>query len=358
MEVTIDRERAATMGLTAKAVGNALIPATASSRYMTPMFWRDAGSGQAYIVQVQVPPPNFNSPTDLGQIPVNGATGWALNAPAETPLDGTGYAAVGGGVLLRDIAGLRETTTPAAVDRYNMRRMVTLTANLATPDLGRVSRAVRQAVADAGPPPKGVLVDVRGQTATLDGIVQNLLAGLAVAVLAIFLLLVAYFQSVRLALVSVAAVPATLAGVSALLLATGTTLNLQSFMGAIMAVGVAVANAILLVTFAERSRRLGGDAVRAASDGGAARLRAVLMTSCAMAAGMVPMALGFGEGGDQTAPLGRAVLGGVIASTVATLLFLPTVFAVLMRRAGGGSVSLDPDDPASKHFDRAELETE
>jgi multidrug efflux pump subunit AcrB len=346
VEVSIDRERAALAGLTAKGVGNALIPATASSRYMNPIYWRDPASGQAYIVQVQVPPPNLYSPTDLGQIPLRGAT---------MPVgDGT-YA---GGLLLRDVAGLRETTSPAAVDRYNMRRMVTITANLSTPDLGRVSRDVRRAVAAAGDPPKGVLVDVRGQTATLDGIVRNLLAGLAVAVVAIFLLLVAYFQSVRLALTSVAAVPATLTGVCGLLLLTGTTLNLQSFMGAIMAVGVAVANAILLVTFAERSRLLHGDAKQAARDGGTARLRAVLMTSGAMAAGMVPMALGVGEGGDQTAPLGRAVLGGVLASTLATLLAVPAVFAVLMGRTGTGSVSLDPDDPASRHHDRAGLETE
>ncbi len=343
LEITIDREKAATMGLTAKGVGTALVPATASSRYLSPIYWRDPVNGQAYIVQVQVPPPSLYAATDLGQMPLRGPVG-----PSESE----------GGVLLRDVAGLRETTSPAAVDRYNMRRMVTITASLGTPDLGRVSRAVRQAVSDAGAPPKGVLVDVRGQTATLDGIVTNLLAGLGVAVLAIFLLLVAYFQSVRLALTSVAAVPATLAGVCGLLLATGTTLNLQSFMGAIMAVGVAVANAILLVTFAERSRLMHGDAVQAARDGGAARLRAVLMTSCAMAAGMVPMALGAGEGGDQTAPLGRAVLGGVVASTFATLLCVPAVFAVLLGRTRVGGVSLDPDDPASTHFDGPGVETE
>jgi multidrug efflux pump subunit AcrB len=137
--------------------------------------------------------------------------------------------------------------------------------------------------------------------------------------------------------------------------ATGTTLNLQSFMGAIMALGVAVANAILLVTFAERSRQVHGDSVRAAVEGGRSRLRPVLMTSCAMIAGMLPMAVGFGAGGDQTAPLGRAVVGGLAASTLATLLVLPAVFAFVQRKAGTTSASLDPDDPRSHCYDVDEV---
>jgi multidrug efflux pump subunit AcrB len=174
--------------------------------------------------------------------------------------------------------------------------------------------------------------------------------GLALAVAVIFLLLMAYFQSLRLALVAVSAVPAVLAGVVLALLATGTTLNLQSFMGAIMAVGVAVANAILLVTFAERYRREnGGDGFAAALEGARTRVRPILMTSAAMIAGMVPLALGLGESGDQTAPLGRAVIGGLLASTLATLGVLPAVFALLMSGAGVKSPSLDPDDPASEY---------
>jgi multidrug efflux pump subunit AcrB len=136
-----------------------------------------------------------------------------------------------------------------------------------------------------------------------------------------------------------------------MLLATGTTLNLQSYMGAIMALGVSVANAILLVTFAERARQLHGGAVRAAVEGGRSRLRPVLMTSLAMIAGMLPMSLGLSAGGDQTAPLGRAVVGGLAASTLATLLVLPAVFAVVQRKAGTGAASLDPDDPHSNFYD-------
>jgi multidrug efflux pump subunit AcrB len=160
----------------------------------------------------------------------------------------------------------------------------------------------------------------------------------------------AYFQSARLALVAVAPVPAVLAGVTIMLLVTRTTVNLQSFMGSIMALGVATANAILLVTFAERARMGGMNARDAAAEGARARIRPILMTSCAMIAGMVPMALGIGEGGDQTAPLGRAVIGGLAAATVTTLLVLPGVFALAMGGAGRASASLDPFDPDSPHY--------
>ena len=182
----------------------------------------------------------------------------------------------------------------------------------------------------------------------------GLSVGLALSVVAIFLLLTAYFQSQKLALVAVAAVPAVLAGVAVLLFITGTTLNIQSFMGAIMAVGVAVANAILLVTFAERNRRRGpagpAEAARAAIKGARHRVRPILMTSCAMLAGMVPMALALGEGGEQTAPLGRAVIGGLVAGTLTTLFVLPSVFAVVQARSRTVSASIDPRDPESVYF--------
>jgi len=170
-----------------------------------------------------------------------------------------------------------------------------------------------------------------------------------VAVGVIFLLLMANFQSGQLALIVFSAVPAAIAGVTAALWLTHTTLNIQSFMGAIMAIGVAVANAILLVTFAERSRLASGDSSAAAVDGAQSRLRPILMTSLSMIAGMLPMALGLGQGGEQTAPLGRAVVGGLMAATVATLLVLPSLFAIIRRRASRESTSLDPDDPRSRH---------
>jgi multidrug efflux pump subunit AcrB len=357
VDIRLDRVKAGTMNLSARGVGHALIPATASSRYMNPIYWRDAASGQSYIVQVQVPPPQMNSLTEVGLVPVRGGPhhGPPTGGPSTGYLNGhangmTG-AAAGGSVYLRDVATIRETVVPEEIARYNMRRAVSITANVATPDLGKVRRQVFRAMNETGDPPRGVLVDVRGQLDTL-GLVQSSLGrGLLMAVVAIFLLLVAYFQSVRLALVSVAAVPATLVGVAVTLAATGTTLNLQSFMGAIMALGVAVANAILLVTFAERARVLHGGSVRAAVEGGRSRLRPILMTSCAMIAGMLPMAVGFSAGGDQTAPLGRAVVGGLAASTLATLLVLPAVFALVQRGAGAGAASLDPNDPKSHCYD-------
>jgi multidrug efflux pump subunit AcrB len=180
----------------------------------------------------------------------------------------------------------------------------------------------------------------------------GLRTGLGVAVGAVFLMLLANFQSLRLALVVVSTVPVVLAGVVGMLAATGTTLNLQSAIGTIMAVGVAVANAILLVTFAEQARREGLAPGEAAIRAATSRLRPILMTSLAMIAGMVPMALGLGEGGAQTAPLGRAVAGGLLAATAATLTFLPAVFAVLAPRTVG-SPSLDPDDPGSSRFQKA-----
>ena len=182
-------------------------------------------------------------------------------------------------------------------------------------------------------------------------IYEGLTAGLGLTVLVILLLLAAYFQSFRLAFVVVLTTPAVLAGVALSLFVTRTTLNIQSFMGAIMAVGVSVANAILLVTFAERARRAGASPVEAGIDGAQHRLRPILMTSCAMIAGMLPLALAMGESGEQTAPLGRAVIGGLVAATLTTLFMVPSIFAVIQRRAAVESVSLDPDDPDSAHFE-------
>src|SRR5262249_52305566 len=185
-------------------------------------------------------------------------------------------------------------------------------------DLGRVAGHVQRALERVGAPPQGATVEIRGQIRPLNEILQGLAIGLGMSIVVILLLLTANFQSVKLALTVVSTTPAVLTGVGVMLGLTGTTVNLQSFMGAIMAIGVAVANAILLVTFAEQHRRAEGvDSDRAAIEGAKGRLRPILMTSCAMIAGMVPMALGWSEGGEQTAPLGRAVIGGLAAATLA-----------------------------------------
>jgi multidrug efflux pump subunit AcrB len=216
-------------------------------------------------------------------------------------------------------------------------------------DLGRLVPVVDQAIARAGTPPRGASVVVRGQIGAMRETFTNITAGLLVAVVVIFLLLAANFQSLRLAFVVVSTVPAVLTGVAVMLAATRTTLNVQSFMGAIMAIGVAVANAILLVTFAEQARLHGGTALDAAIEAARARMRPVLMTSAAMIAGMVPMALAVGEGADATAPLGRAVIGGLTGATIAALIVLPSVYSLVMGSAATSSSSLDPDDPASPY---------
>jgi len=330
VEVVIDRERAASSGVTVEQVSRSLVPATSSSRFVVPNFWRDPVSGIGYQVQVEIPQARMRSAEDVATVPVK--------ANGSTP------------VLLRDVAEIRQGTLPGQIDRYNMRRLVSLRANIQEQDLGSVAGRIAQALQEVGKPPAGVEVDVRGQVTPLNELLSGLSFGLMVAVVVIFLLLTGYYQSVRLALTAVAAVPAVLLGVVLALLLTGTTLNLQSFMGAIMAIGVAVANAILLVTFADRYHRQGMTAQRAGLEAARTRVRPILMTSLAMIAGMVPMAVGLGDSGDQMAPLGRAVIGGLAASTVATLTLLPAVFTLLAGRSTPLSASLSPTDPHSRYY--------
>ncbi len=338
--VKLDRERAGASGATAADVARSLVSATSSSRFVVPNYWADPKTGIGYQVQVEIPPVRMDSAAKVGEVPV------------KTDAHGRGEAT--SPLLLRDVARVGQGTMPGEYDRNNMKRLLSVTANVQGEDLGRVADRVTQALAEAGAPPKGATVEVRGQITPMRQMFNGLGIGLGLAVVVIFLLLTAYFQSLRLAFVAITTVPAVIAGVTAALLATGTTLNIQSFMGAIMAVGVGVANAILLVTFAEKARREGADARRAAVEGARHRLRPILMTSCAMIAGMTPMALGLGEAGDQVAPLGRAVIGGLAAGTLATLVILPSVFAIVQGWAGRRSPSLDPDDPESIHAHRDE----
>jgi multidrug efflux pump subunit AcrB len=233
---------------------------------------------------------------------------------------------------------------PGEYDRYNQQRMITITGNIAGKDLGSVANEVTAAVRRAGEPPRAVSVNLRGQVPPMNQTLSGLGIGLGLAIVVIFLLLAANFQSLRLPLVVLSTAPAVVLGVALMLWITGTTLNVQSFMGAIMAVGVSVANAILLVTFAEHYRKEGQASDSAAARGASSRLRPILMTSMAMIAGMIPMALALGEGGEQTAPLGRAVIGGLAASTVAVLAIVPLVFAIVQSQATRKSPSRHPDD--------------
>jgi len=327
IQVNIDRRMAGQLGLTVDQVGRSFAAATSSSRFVAPNYWADPRTGIAFQVQVQVPQPRMTTLEDLRVVPV---TAGGTAKP-----------------LLGDVARIDNATIVGEYDRINGQRMVTLTASVSGEDLGRAARHVQSAIQRAGEPPRGTTVAVRGQIAAMTETFTNITAGLLVAIVVIFLLLAANFQSVRLAFVVISTVPAVLAGVAIILWLTGTTLNVQSFMGAIMAIGVAVANAILLVTFAEQARHRGQSAAVTGIEAARARLRPVLMTSAAMIAGMVPMALAIGEGAQATAPLGRSVIGGLAAATIATLFVLPFVYGLVQRSATALSPSLDPEDPDS-----------
>ena len=324
LDVNVSRERAGLMGVEMADVSRSLVAATSSSRFVVPNYWADPNSGVAYQIQVQVPQATMNSAEELENLPVAYSNGQP--------------------VLLRSLATVTPGTTPGQYERYNMQRMITVTANIAGQDLASVAAEVREAIAGLGDPPARVSVALRGQVVPMEQMLDGLQTGLLLAVVVIFLLLAANFQSLKLSLIVVATTPAVIAGVVLALWLTATTVNIQSFMGAIMAVGVAVANAILFVTFAERARMGGADAGAAAVDGAHSRLRPILMTSVAMIAGMLPIAIGLGEGGEQTAPLGRAVVGGLAAATLTTLFVLPALFAIIQGRAHRRSASLDPDE--------------
>jgi multidrug efflux pump subunit AcrB len=332
VDIRVNRLMAGQLGTTADAVGSAVVAATASSRFIAPSYWRDPRSGVSYQVQVQVPQAKMTSIADIGNIPVGSTTG-------ARP-------------LVNQLADLRTGTVPGELDRQNGQWMLALSANVAGRDLRIANNAIEQALKDTGAPPRGVRTQIRGQVSAMHQIFGELVIGLGAAIGVILLLLTANFQSLRLALAVLSTAPAVLTGSVLMLLITGTTLNLESFMGTIMAIGVAVANAILLVSFAEQNRLKGIPAREAARSAAAERLRPVLMTSAAMIAGMVPMALAIGQGSEETAPLGRAVIGGLSVATLATLFLLPMVFGIVQRNAAIGSRSLDPEDPESHWFEK------
>ena len=329
-EINVNRDYAGQFGLTMADVTNSLVPATGSSRFTAPNYWRDPRTGNAFQIQVQIPSNRVQGFGALSSLPLGN------NGQTQPQLD--------------QVATLRNGSMPETIERFSGQRIVSVTANIHGMALGDAQQKINQALKKIGPPPKGSTVIVRGQIPALVETIFGLRIGLLLAVAAIFLLLMANFQSVRLPLAVLSTIPGVLVGVVLMLLLTGTTLNIQSFMGAIMAVGISVANSILLVTFAEQSRQESKDALRAAHYGATSRLRAILMTASAMICGMIPMAIGFGESGAQAAPLGRAVVGGLIFSTLATLSVLPGIYASLQGRASTKSNSLNPEDPSSRYY--------
>jgi multidrug efflux pump subunit AcrB len=332
MSVKIDRERAGQLGLTVDKVGRSIVDATSSSALTTPIFWTDPGSGVGYRVQLRVPENRIQSMGDLENLPME--------------QEGSGR------VYLRDVAEVNKGTTPGEIDHYNSQRAVHVTANIAGDDLGKAADDVERAVASLGAPPQGSTVALHGQAEQMRTTLTSLREGLGLSVLVVLLMLAANFQSVREPLIVLITVPAVLAGVVIGLWVTHTTLNVQSLMGAIMSIGVSVANAVLLVTFAKDKWRAGAEQSAAIVEAVRRRVRPILMTSVAMIAGMFPTALAIGEGGEQSAPLGRAVIGGLVASTLATLFFLPAAYVVIGRKGAARSASLDPDDPSSLEAER------
>jgi multidrug efflux pump subunit AcrB len=326
IKLDVDRVRAGQLGISGDQVARSTVAATSSSRFTSPSYWLDRTTGTAYQVQVQYPSYRMNSTAQLEAIPVSSGN------------DGRTH-------YLNELATWKHITVPGEYDRLNQQRYITITANIQPEDRGAVFKQVRGAIAGMGKLPTGARILLRGQSDLLDQTLQSLQFGLIVAIVVIFLAMAIYFQSFRVAVVTLSVIPAVVAGALLLLYLTGNTLNIQSYMGTIMAVGVAIANAVLFITNAEQLRKTGAMAFQMTAAGN--RLRPILMTSTAMIAGMIPMALGLTEGGDQTAPLGMAVIGGLVFSAVSVLFFLPHVYQWVAGRKAYRTVSLYPDDSIS-----------
>ena len=323
INITVDRQKLALMGLSPDNVSRSITASTSSSRYTSKNFWLDDRTSYTYQTQVQVPEYIMNS----------------VEALQETPLV-KGQARP----VLAEVATLSVDSLPGEYDRSGPRRFITISANIYKKDLGTATAAVQKALQNAGTPPAGIVAEIKGMSSLLIETLSSLQTGLIAAIVVILLLLAANYQSFGLSIAVLATVPAVLLGAMLMLLATGATLNLQSYMGIIMAVGVSVANAILIVTNAEALRIEYRDPFKAATVAASVRLRPILMTSLAMIAGMIPMASGMGEAGDQSAPLGRAVIGGLAASTAAALFIVPLVYGWVQQKTSFKTVSLLPED--------------
>ena len=321
--IKMDRQKLAQMGLFFDNVSQSISDATASSRFTLKNLWLDDNKQYTYNTQVQIPEYMMNSLDQLKNIPV-------MQGKMRP--------------VLSDVADISIDSFPGEFDRAGPRRFLTINANIYKKDLGAATTAVQKEMDAMGAPPKGLVAEIKGLSSLLTETLGSLQSGLLAAIIVILLLLAANYQSVALSVAVLSTIPAVLLGSLIMLLATGATLNLQSYMGLIMAVGVSVANAILIVTNAEALRLEYKDPFKAASVAASVRLRPILMTSLAMIAGMVPMAVGMGEAGDQSAPLGRAVIGGLAASTLAALFIVPLVYGWVKQKSSFKSVSLMPED--------------
>jgi multidrug efflux pump subunit AcrB len=327
LKIEFDRVKLGQLGLTIDDASKSLIAATSSSRFSQPNYWLDKSTGTAYQIQVEVPEYVMNDPGQVDNIPL--------------------LAKDGKQVFMRDVASWKMGNMEGEYDRLNQKRFITITANLQDKALGAALNDIDQIIAGAGKLPEGMKIQQQGQAEVFTQTFQELQNGIIMAIVVIFLLLAANFQSFRLSLVILSIIPGIIAGSFLLLLITGKTLNIQSYMGSIMAIGVSVANAILFVTQAEKHRREKQE--NPYLHGIKDRIRPILMTSFAMIAGMTPMALGLGEGGDQTSPLGIAVIGGLLFSMFSSIILLPLIYQSAIGNRPIKAISLDPDDTESKY---------
>jgi len=313
LRIDVDRTMADQMGLTQRDVASDVLVSLSSSGQVSPSYWLDK-RGVQYLVAVQTPQYSMNSVD-------------ALNA---TPLS----TREGRPQLLSNVAQVSRGTGPVNITHYNVARTYDVQANVEKFDLGSVSSSVSRLVNEMTPDlPRGTKVTVAGQVESMESSFRGLGYGLLFAVVLVYLLMVVNFQSWLDPFIILMALPGAIAGIAWMLFLTNTTLSVPALMGSIMCVGVATANSILVVTFANDQRKLGRDATVSALAAGMTRLRPVLMTALAMIIGMLPMSTGFGEGGEQNAPLGRAVIGGLILATVTTLFFVPVMYSILRKQA-------------------------
>jgi multidrug efflux pump subunit AcrB len=312
LNIAVDRSRIGDLGLLQKDIANDLLISLAGSFQTQPTFWLDPKTGVSYPIVSQTPQTQLQS----------------LDALRDTPITGDGNL---NPQILGGISQIKRGVVPAVDSRYNAQPVVDIYATNADRDLGGVAKDVQAAIADVQKAglPKGVSITLRGQVTTMNASYTSLIYGLAFAMVLVYLLIVINFQSLLDPLIIISALPATMAGIVWMLFLSHTTLSVPALTGAIMSVGVATANSILVVSLARDHLRAGDDAITAAIAAGIGRFRPVLMTALAMIIGMLPMALGLGEGGEQNAPLGRAVIGGLLLATIATLTFVPAVFALL-----------------------------
>src|SRR5204863_1821520 len=316
LEVDVDRTRAAQVGLTQRDVANNLLYSLSGSGRPAPTFWLNPSTGVTSNVATMTPQYRMNSLQDLGTIPVSAAGGGGDR-----------------GLMLEGVATVRRDAGLAVVSHYNVQPVIDIYGSVQGRDLGGVADDLRPIVDAARKDlPRGSQMVVRGQIETMRTSFVGLVAGLGLAIILVYMLIVVNFQSWLDPFIIISALPAALAGIIWLLFITHTTISVPALTGAIMCMGVATANSILVVSFAKDELARGRTALQAALDAGFTRFRPVLMTALAMIIGMVPMALGAGEGGEQNAPLGRAVIGGLTFGTVATLFFVPAVFALLHRK--------------------------